>query len=544
MNAVVGRAAELADLVGVVDAAVAGMGELVCIVGRRGAGKSTLVAAVIAAARQRDVDVLATSVPAGQAGRDVWLQLLTDAGAAPPSLDVLRTGADRAAVGAVLANLVTTTPRLIVVDDVDLGGREVFEGLDMLSTRLVGGSTAVVVTSSRPLGLGRQLSISGLAELDLAAAVAGLAPEHRRPVWVASKGLPGAARELVAALRDLPEGRDPLVHLGLAAVPRSEFLSVDDDLVRLLEQALHRDADDTSRARLSARLARELLGDPLAGDRRRALADEALRLARGVGDRAVLAEVLDARLHALWDPGGALDRLAAATEIVELARPAGQGALELAGTFWRFVALMELARVAEAEVVLGAYQRAATAAGDAEASLIAVSRHAVLANLRGRFDAAAVLADEVAELAARIRLPDAVRLVGSLRSAAIIEKGTESDWERAAADFDRIARSLPGHLYEATRARILLALGRTHEAKSELDRVLPWALASSGPRWLGSVLPVGRSGGRRRGRRVGRGAAPDAGAVCGTSGRLRGRQRNQRLCDVLSRAVGAAAGPT
>ncbi len=487
MSTVAGRAAELGDLCGVLDNTVDGLGELVCIVGQPGAGKTTLLAALIAAARRRGVEVLATSVAAGQPGRAAWVQLLADAGATAASLDVLRSGEDSMAVSTVLGEVVTTTPRLIVVDDIDLGGPDAFEVLALLSTRMVGAATAVVVTSSRPLGLGRQLDLTGLAEPDLTAALPGLAPAHRHPIWVASKGLPGVAKHLAKSLRDLPAGRDPLVHLALAAVARSEFLSVDDDLMRLLEQALPRATEDGPRARLLARLARELMGDPLAGERRRALADEALRLARTTGDDQVLAEALDARLHALWDPAGALDRLGAATEIVALSRQAGDKALELSGIFWRFVALMELARVDEAEVVLGTYQRAANAAGDAEAALIAVSRHAVLANLRGRFDTAALLTDEVAEMAARIKLPDAERLVGSLRSAAIIEKGTEAQWVDAEATVARVARALPGHLYEATRARILLALGRTQEAAAELDRLLPWALAASGPRWLSAI---------------------------------------------------------
>ena len=484
---VVGRTAEFGDLVGVLDGAVGGVGELVCVVGQPGAGKSALLAVLISTARRRGVEVLATSVAAGQPGRGAWVQLLADAGAPTASLDVLRCSEDPVAVSAVLGELVTTTPRLVVVDDVDLGGAEAFDVLELLSTRLVGASTSVVVTSSRPLGVGRQLGLTGLAERDLAAVLPGLDPAFRHPVLVASRGLPGVAKQLATALRDLPAGRDPLVHLALAAVARSQFLSVDDDLARLLEQALPRAAEDGSRARLLARLARELLGDPLGGERRRALADEALRLARTTGDSQVLAEVLDARLHALWDPAGALDRLEAATEIVALSRQAGDKALELSGTFWRFVALMELARVDEAEVVLGAYQRAASAAGDAEASLIALSRHAVLANLRGRFDTAAALTDEVAEMAARIKLPDAERLVGSLRSTVIIENGTEAEWADAEVMVARIARALPGHLYEATRARILLALGRTDEATAELDRLLPWALAASGPRWLSAI---------------------------------------------------------
>jgi hypothetical protein len=49
---------------------------------------------------------------------------------------------------------------------------------------------------------------------------------------------------------------------------------------------------------------------------------EALRLARRTADPATLAEVLDARLHALWDPAGAEDRLAADSEIIDLARTA------------------------------------------------------------------------------------------------------------------------------------------------------------------------------------------------------------------------------
>ena len=452
-------------------------------------GKTALVAAAISAARARGVEVLAASAPAGQPGRAVWLQLLADAGAAADALDALR-GGDPLALGTALGALISTSPRLVVVDDVDVGGPEAFVSLELLSARLVGGSTSVVVTSTRPLGLGRRLTLAGLAEADLAGAVPGLDPAHRHAVWVASRGLPGAARELAKALGRLPPGRDPLVHLALAAAPRAEFLAVDDELLRLLEQALPRAADDGSRARLLARMARELLGDPLAGERRRALADEALRSARADGDDQVLAEVLDARLHALWDPAGALSRLETASSIVDLSRRAGDGALELSGTFWRFVALMELARVDEAEVVLAAYHRAATAAGDAEASMIAVSRHAVLANLRGRFDVAARLTDEVAELAARIKLPDAGRLVASLRSASVIEKGTPGEWTQAEATMSQVARALPGHLYEATRARILLALGRREEAIAELERVLPWALAASGPRWLTAVCQL------------------------------------------------------
>ena len=101
--------------------------------------------------------------------------------------------------------------------------------------------------------------------------------------------------------------------------------------------------------------------------------------------------MLDARLHALWDPAGAEDRLAAGSEIIDLARSAGDDRRERNGQFWRFVALMELGRVADAESALAAFEREATTAGDAEAVVMVTARHAMLAILRGRFDDASQL---------------------------------------------------------------------------------------------------------------------------------------------------------
>jgi len=63
----------------------------------------------------------------------------------------------------------------------------------------------------------------------------------------------------------------------------------------------------------------------------RAPADEALRLARRAGDPGTLADAPDARRHAPRDQRGAGDRLAAGSEIIDLARAAGRGAARRAG---------------------------------------------------------------------------------------------------------------------------------------------------------------------------------------------------------------------
>jgi hypothetical protein len=171
----------------------------------------------------------------------------------------------------------------------------------------------------------------------------------------------------------------------------------------------------------------------------------------------VLAEVLDARLYALWDPAGAEDRLETAAALIQLGQAAGDRVRERAGLFWRFVALMELARVDEAEVALGAYERAAHASGDAEAVVMALSRHAMLAMLRGRFDVGSELVAEFSARARQIGLPDAERL-GRLCLQRPDERGgereepgaSESPWPLAGSP--AICTKQPRHEYSSRSA--------------------------------------------------------------------------------------------
>ena len=486
----VGRSAELAELAALLDRAADGFGGLITLVGPAGAGKSSLAAEAAALGRDRGFEVAGGSAVRGRPGRLVWAGLLDDLGAGPEVTGAWLGDSGPPGTNAAVRLLTSGSRRLIVVDDVDLGGQEAVDMLALVAARLLTCSTAVVATATTPLGVGRDLRLRGLCEHDLGAITGDMAAEQRHAVWVASRGMPGAARILAGQLSGLPPGRDPLVQLALNAAQRGEFLGVDDGVVRLLERALARSADDASRARLLARLSRELLGDPLAGPRRRLLADEALALANRAGDGSALAEVLDARLYALWDPAGAQDRLDAASELIRLGRAAGDGARERGGLFWRFVALMELGRVDEAEVALAAFERPAAAAGDAEASVMGLSRHGMLAILRGRFEAAAALAEQVSVRARRIGMPDAERLAMALTGGIEAEQGDERSWEAAAETFDQLARRFPGHLYEATMARILATLGRTAEAAALLERMLPQTLAASGPRWLGAVTDL------------------------------------------------------
>ena len=151
-----------------------------------------------------------------------------------------------------------------------------------------------------------------------------------------------------------------VIDAALTRPSTAEFLDVDLELVRLLEDALDlTSTDDPRRPQLLARLASQLLGDRSADERRERLCAEAVNLVRRHSDAGHTAQVLDAVEHALWMQGRALTRLSAADEMTGLARRSGRIEVELHGRMWRFIALLELGRVQDAEAELVAYQRLA-----------------------------------------------------------------------------------------------------------------------------------------------------------------------------------------
>jgi hypothetical protein len=375
--------------------------------------------------------------------------------------------------------------------------------------RLASGTTAVLVTAPESLGLDPEVRLGGFPESSLAGLLDDLPEPAVHAIWLASGGLPGPALDLAVGLPPGASAAD-VVSKVLDRPSRTEFLALDTGPIRLLEEAAASASASASapgpvsyragvlsgggasrsasyRARVLSRLARELLADPTAAGRRRALADEAAAVARASGDPGLLARVLDDRLHALWDPIAAPERLATSAEIVELARRAGDAGTEMRGLMWRFTAQAELADLDAAEVTLTAYRRAGELAGDVTAAVIVAARQAMLATVRGRLEAAAALAERVRSEGHRIGLADTDRLVASLTGRLTLLRGEITDQPER---LHELARRLPGHFYEATAALVLTAAGRLDEAALELLRLRPAVLAGGGPRWLGAVADL------------------------------------------------------
>ena len=458
------------------------------VTGPAGAGKTALADAAADLAAARGMPVLRATATGMDSGYLIWNRLLGAEGAGGLAADAGQRDIEGAA-----AAIARGGPRLLIVDDLDKAGTAAVAFLAVLASRLGSGRTALVVTARDGVGFGQQVRLGSLSEPELAVLMPDLPDEAVHAVWLASGGWPGAALGLageLAGLEPLPRSAADLVaHLALTVPSRAPFLDLDVGLLRLLEAAAGGALPPATRARVLARLARELLGDASAAPRRGALINEAESLARQSASPAVIADVLDCRLHALWDPAAARERLSTASEIVEQARRAGDAVLEGRGLFWRFVALAELGDLGAAEAALTAYARAGELAGDAEAAVVVLARQSMLATVRGRFDAAGALAAQVAVQARRVGLADADRLVGTLRAAIAAQRG---EFASLVDPLQDLARRLPGHFFEANAARALAESGRGTEAGLELARILPAVLAraGAGPRWLAVVADL------------------------------------------------------
>ncbi|MEP7026461.1 MAG: ATP-binding protein, partial [Actinomycetota bacterium] len=473
---IAGRRRELDAMEMLLERAGAGLGGVLVLAGPAGSGRTALVEAAATRARHRGFQVLRVATAGGGPGRWAWARLLRDAGAPDELVARMLAEPGPLDLDAAAVALCAGPPRLVLLDDVERGGAETTELLAILAGRAAAGQVAVVATSCVPLGVGPELWLGALSPEEIGAATGEDRPDVRHALWTASRGLPGPARSMAVALAALPPDADPVVQLALRAESAEGFLAVDNGLVVLAETALQRAADDQTRARLLARLAYWLLGDASAAGRRRALVHDAVALARRSLDPAVLAEVLDARLHALWDPEGASDRHATAAEIIELARASADLARERRGLFWRFVALMELGRVAEAETALAAFEREARSAGDAQALVMAIARHAMLATLRGRFGDAHALIEQVSLEGRKVGLADTEALVGTMRGTIAGLRGDSTISHADVQELRRASRQTPGHLHEATTAWVLLASGDAAQAALELERALPLVL--------------------------------------------------------------------
>jgi DNA-binding SARP family transcriptional activator/tetratricopeptide (TPR) repeat protein len=148
------------------------------------------------------------------------------------------------------------------------------------------------------------------------------------------------AAALARAIGD-PE-RLALTALRAGPVSYLGIVDAHDEQIELLEEALAALPTDDShlRARVTAQLALiivALTGVPAPGvlERAQRLSSEAVAMARRTGDRLALGYALRSRINVLWGIAPAPERLAAATELGEIAADVGDQFLSLHSHMWR-----------------------------------------------------------------------------------------------------------------------------------------------------------------------------------------------------------------
>jgi predicted ATPase/class 3 adenylate cyclase len=170
---------------------------------------------------------------------------------------------------------------------------------------------------------------------------------------------------------------------------------VDQKLIKLLEEALTMlpTDDDPLRALCMARLSSELYFLNELSDRRRALADDALAMARRVGDTEALGVTLSSAHWGAWSPGNAADRLRVADEMLALALECGDRELEASALIWRINDLIELERTDEAVPAIERALAVAVELRQPEYLWAATLPRATLLLMAGDYDAATEAVD-------------------------------------------------------------------------------------------------------------------------------------------------------
>jgi DNA-binding CsgD family transcriptional regulator len=243
-------------------------------------------------------------------------------------------------------------------------------------------------------------------------------------------------------------------------------------------------ADSPLRARVLARLATALLFTPQT-QRRLALSEEAVALARRLGDPATLAAVLYDHHVVIWGSEQAEvagERLAVAGEVVGLAEQTGDQAMALRGRGLRRTDLLELGDVVGFDADLAAAEQTAQQLRQLHHRWQLPLARATRAMLAGRFAEAEELATQ--GLAVGRRAGDqAVELyhaaiVGPLRFL----QGRQGETVEL---FQDLATRFPAFpLLRTCLAAALAEAGRTDQARAEVERLAAGDLAAV-PRDLG-----------------------------------------------------------
>lgn len=247
----------------------------------------------------------------------------------------------------------------------------------------------------------------------------------------------------------------------------SNFGAVDAERVAVLERAveLTRLSDPSRCARLLSLQAMEMQFDP-DYRRRRALADEALALARAAGDDRSLPYVLRDHFHATWAVDTLDARRRTAEEMMDLAAGADDPLVRIWALDRTVHAAAESGRLAHASEALDALLILNEQLHQPGLRWHATYYAAGLAHLRGELGEAEQLAEDAARLGEQGAEPDMVFIYFGQTSMVRVEQGRGSEVVDVLEQATAANPAVPA--YAAAHAAVLCDLGRNGEAAPRL----------------------------------------------------------------------------
>jgi DNA-binding CsgD family transcriptional regulator len=243
-----------------------------------------------------------------------------------------------------------------------------------------------------------------------------------------------------------------------------------DAAVQLLETALSAlgEGDSPLKARLLGGLARALV---FVGSMERALRidQQAVAMARRVGDTATLAATLRTRYYTRWRPEDVEERLATTTEVISLAEAVGDKDLALESYSWHLVSLLEYGDVQAIDTHLTAHTRLAEELRLPFYLYVGASFRAMRAVFEGHFAEGERLAQEAFAIGQRLRGQDASGSFGMQMFTLRRQQGRLQEFAPAVRYF--VATSPEHAAWRPGLAVIYSELGLEQEARAEFERL-------------------------------------------------------------------------
>jgi predicted ATPase len=253
----------------------------------------------------------------------------------------------------------------------------------------------------------------------------------------------------------------------------------DETLVQLLEQALSTWGDEKSplNARLRARLAVALMYAPDT-QRRRALSEQALEMAREIGEPPLLAFALNARHLADWRPDNFADRLAIAAELIQQAERAQDLELLFQGRALHLNDIFEVADRAAIDEAVEALRSLAGRLREPFYQWYATFPSFTILTLEGRFAEAEDLAQRALPIGESVNPGGAPAAFGIQMYTWHIARAHAAGLAPLAAIFEALAAEYPAVPYRTSLLMIYIYLERLADARAQLDRFTDSDLAN------------------------------------------------------------------